>query len=359
MSIFVSIVTFNSEAYIERCIESVLSQASHSLGKDIFIQISDNASSDSTLGVLDKLKDQPGVSIVSNESNLGFCAGQNQGVTAFLDSECEYFLMLNPDVVLEPECLLKITEAFGLDSSIGSITPRLLRANEDLKYVEPKVIDATGIILSATWRHFDRGSESLAANKYKDREFVFGGTGACLMLKRECVKDCLLEAGCNEALFSVHPELKAGYESRKQLLDEAFFAFREDAELAFRANTFGWRCLYEPNAKARHKRSVLPENRKDLSKFVNRLGVRNRFLLQILHFKFSQGLIPFVFGILMRNILVLLAVFFCERSSLPAFRDVKILFERCLARRKAILERKKEVEINWFISKGKSLNDTK
>ena len=354
MSIYVSIVTFNSEAYIERCLESVFSQADFTVGTDLFVQLTDNASHDSSLSILDKFKDQAGISVMSNKVNLGFCAGQNQGVTAFLNSECEYFLMLNSDVVLEPECLSKMIEAFSLDSSIGFVTPRLLRTDEDLKYVEPKVIDAAGMMLSTTWRHFDRGSEALAANRYEDREFVFGGTGACLILKRECVEDCLLEADHNEALFLVHPELKAGYEVRKQLLDEAFFAFREDAELAFRANAFGWKCVYEPDAKAKHKRSVLPENRKDLSKFVNKLGVRNRFLLQILHFRLSQGFTPFLFGILFRNILVVIAVLLFERSSLSAFRDVKVLFKRCLARRKAILKRAKKAKVNWFTCKSKA-----
>ena len=68
-----------------------------------------------------------------------------------------------------------------------------------------------------------------------------------------------------------------------QVFDEDFFAYREDADLAWRLQGFGHRALYVPGAVAYHRRSVTPERRRSLSATVNRHSVKNRFLLRIHH----------------------------------------------------------------------------
>ena len=44
-----------------------------------------------------------------------------------------------------------------------------------------------------------------------------------------------------------------------EFFDEEFFAFREDGDLAWRAQLMGWKCLYTPTAVAWHVRRVTPE----------------------------------------------------------------------------------------------------
>ena len=72
-------------------------------------------------------------------------------------------------------------------------------------------------------------------------------------------------------------EVKAGSE----YFDEAFFAYREDADLAWRAQWMGWRCLYVPEAQGHHVRRVLPERRAELPAEINMHSFKNRFLLRI------------------------------------------------------------------------------
>jgi GT2 family glycosyltransferase len=40
------------------------------------------------------------------------------------------------------------------------------------------------------------------------------------------------------------------------LLDEAFFMYLEDVDLAFRAQLLGWACVYQPLARVRHQGSA-------------------------------------------------------------------------------------------------------
>ena len=56
-----------------------------------------------------------------------------------------------------------------------------------------------------------------------------------------------------------------------EFLDEAFFAYREDVDLAWRAQLLGWRCRYVPAALARHRRRVAPGRRRRLPATINRL----------------------------------------------------------------------------------------
>ena len=65
-----------------------------------------------------------------------------------------------------------------------------------------------------------------------------------------------------------------------EFFDEDFFAFREDADLAWRAQLMGWKCLYVPSAVAWHVRRVTPERREQLPHEINWHSVKNRFLMR-------------------------------------------------------------------------------
>ena len=90
-------------------------------------------------------------------------------------------------------------------------------------------------------------------------EYVFGATGAAALYRRSMVDD-----------VSVNGEF----------FDEQFFAYREDADLAWRAQLMGWRCVYTPEAVAWHVRRVTPERRGQLPTEINWHSVKNRFLMR-------------------------------------------------------------------------------
>ena len=339
-AVFVHIVTYNSAPATIRCIESVLSQNGVTLSG---LLVSDNASSNSIVQLI-KSKFADKISIEQNQINLGFCAAHNQGAKRFIESGAQYFLVLNPDVRLESDTVSELIAALGRHQSVGMASPLLLRADADLNAITPAVIDACGMELTDSLRHLDRGSGQLFNGQYQREELVFGGTGACLLISRECVEALTLVANENEALKAVvEPALINNQETRLQLFDEAFFAYREDADLCWRAGNLGWKCVYAPSARAYHTRAVVPERRSQLSAAINLMGVRNRFLLQLNNFKLCSSLAKLFAGIIFRNIVVLTAVVLTERSSLIAVKQLLQLMPRALERRRILTMRAKSV----------------
>src|SRR6476660_9707701 len=90
----VLIVTYNSEKFILRCLDSVARQSCSPLE----VVVVDNASTDSTLELLSR-SPLP-IRLIANKSNTGFAAAQNQAIRR---SQGEWLLCLNPDAILHPE----------------------------------------------------------------------------------------------------------------------------------------------------------------------------------------------------------------------------------------------------------------
>ncbi len=341
-TIFISIVTFNSEKYIEKCLNAIFA-AESTLKNQIIVQVSDNSSEDSTVKIVEE-KFTGLVKLVANRENLGFCAAHNQAVAVFLKTDAQYLLVLNPDLRLRPDTVSKLIEALSNLSDAGIATPKIYRADDTLEAVVPLCLDAAGMELTPSLRHLDRGSNQLDEGQYNQNQIIFGGTGACLFFKREAVMQLLLDSGeLEKDLERVHPQLLAGLADRKLLFDEGFFAYREDADLAWRAKILGISTLYVADAVAYHKRVVLADNRRTLSPYLNRLSVRNRFLLQINNFSFVNDLDKLLPGFLWRNLLVVFGVFLTEWSSIPAFLDLIKLFRRAYARRRILFKRAREL----------------
>lgn len=311
----VSIVTFNSEQTIVPCIESVLSQSGLS---DLQLVITDNASSDNTVPLIrEEFGEQ--VSINSLTENTGFCRAHNRALEAFFRENGDFALILNPDVILETNCLSLLLESLEVDTRAGLCSPKLFRADESLQAVEPRRFDSTGMFITRNCRHFDRGSDELDRGQYERPEYLFGVTGAAMLLRRTCYFDL-----CEE----------------KEFFDESFFAYREDADVSWRAQWLGWRCRYEPRAIGYHQRQVLPSDRYKLPPTLNRLGVQNRFLLQLRNFSLFANA-GCIVSTLLRNMLVILGVLLVEQTSLPAFAAIIRGFPKAFKRRRKTLSKRR------------------
>ena len=135
-----------------------------------------------------------------------------------------------------------------------------------------------------------------------------------------------------------------------QYFDEDFFAYREDADLAWRCRLLGWTSLYVPSATARHRRRVTPERRGVLPKEINSHSVKNRFLLRINNMTaglYRRDLWP----ITKRDAAVVGYVLLREWSSLPALWYIVRNLQR-LFRKRRIIQSRRSVEPsgleNWF-----------
>lgn len=337
-SVFVHIVTFNHADCIGRCLESLLSQKTAPAVASLRIRVFDNNSADSTAVIVERYKDR-GVEFRQNRANSGFAAAHNQGAFMSLSGGFDIFIVLNPDVVLRPDALSALIEGMERNSDCEVATGLLLRADERIEPLNPPQIDSAGIVFTPQFRHFDRFQGKLLSEVSLKEERISGATGAYLAFTRQGIERLSLDVGGNEGLFSLYPALREGIAERYPLFDEAFFAYREDAELALRAQLLGVNYILIPSSVGFHRRLVTPEKRGLLSAEINRLGVRNRFLLQASSFSLRHHWRWILSGLLWRNLVVLLGVVLRERSSIRALPEFFILRERALARRRELLRR--------------------
>jgi GT2 family glycosyltransferase len=279
VKVAVNIVTFNSAGDITVCLQSLHSQTL----RDFEVHIFDNASRDETLKIIEQCDVDY---VMHSRVNTGFCKAHNELVRRF---PSDYVLFLNPDTLLQPRFIETLASALDSRPDAASASGKLLR-------MDAKTIDSTGIIMLREQRHLDRGAGELDTGQYESAEDVFGPSGAAAMYRRAALDETAIDG---------------------QYFDEDFFAYREDADLAWRCRLLGWNSIYVPSAVALHRRRVTPERRRSLPKQINYHSVKNRFLLRINNISrtlYRRDWWP----ITKRDLSVVGYVFLREWSSIPA-----------------------------------------
>lgn len=316
----VTIVTYNSGRFIKRCLESVLAQQYSN--KEIIIV--DNASSDGTIDILEQFEDR--CRIIYNDENIGFAAAQNQAISA---SNSDWVLTLNPDVLLLPDFIQALVEAGQFDARIGTVCGKLLTILATFDLPDKPLVDSTGIYFTPTLRHLDRGSQEVDNGHYLRHEYVFGATAAAALYRRRMIEDISLG---------------------NEFFDPDFFVYREDADVAWRAQLLGWRCIYTPHARGYHVRNVLPGNRRALPSVINMHSVKNRFLMRMKNMTADLYRRNWA-SITARDIVVVCCCLVREQSSLKAFWYVARNWSRVMGKRREIMSRKcvdDEYIASWF-----------
>lgn len=315
----IGIVTFNSASDIAACIAAVRAQTHQPA---IELLIGDNASSDDTWARVGEVTLE--TERVRFDRNTGFSAAHNALIRR---SRGAYYIALNPDVALSPTFVATVVSALESDAGIGSASGKLIRR-------EPAdVIDSTGITMVASIRHLDRGAGEPDAGQFDRDDDVFGASGAAAIYRRTMLEDIAFDG---------------------EYFDEDFFAYREDADLAWRAQWRGWRCRYLAAALAIHRRRVTPERRTALPRDLNRWSVRNRFLLRIKNQSWSHFR-RFLAPSLVRDIQVVGYVVVREWTSMPGLVDVVRLWRRTWHKRRHILANRQVTEASmqaWFRRDG-------
>ena len=316
----VTLVTYNSGRFIRRCLESVFEQRYPHME----IIVIDNASTDGTADILDQFADR--CRIHYNPTNIGFAAAQNQAIAL---SRGEWILTLNPDVLLMQAFVEELVLAAGIDPKIGTVCGKLLSISPSFDLPEKQLVDSTGIYFTPMLRHLDRGNQEPDQGHYLNFEYVFGATAAAALYRREMIDDISIDG---------------------EFFDSDFFVYREDADVAWRAQLMAWRCLYTPLACGYHVRSVLPGIRRGLPPEINMHSVKNRFLMRI------KNITPGLYrrhwlSITGRDMVVLAACLLHEHSSLKAFGFVLRNWKRMQAKRQKImkLRRVRDKDLStWF-----------
>ena len=315
MRVSVGIVTWNARGDIAAAVAAVRAQRERCQ-----LVVVDNGSTDGTPDLLASLT-TPDERVLLG-ANTGFSAAHNLAIRR---TTSPYYLALNPDVVLDPAFCERLADWLDRAPTAGTAGGKLVLA------AEPGRLDSTGIVMLPSQRHLDRGQHEPDDGRYAAVEEVFGISGAAAMYRRTMLDDVAYEG---------------------EYFDEDFFAYREDADLAWRAQWLGWSALYVPEARATHRRAVTPERRAALGPEINRYSVRNRFLLRMKNQ--SAGLLArFALPGAVRDAQVLGFVLLREHSSLPALVDVVRLLPRSWRKRRDLLRRRtrRSAELAWWFGR--------
>ena len=218
ISVSVVIVNWNHGRFLQVCLDALLAQEYPSFT----ITVVDNGSQDGSPAWV--TRHYPGVRLVRSSDNRGFSWALNHGVRQTTGA---FVISLNPDVTVRQDFIAEMVQAASPDERFGMAAPKLLRADK------PTVLDSTGLFIDRRRRPYDRGQGEIDGGQYDTQPWVFGPCGAAALYRRAMLDDLALDG---------------------EYFDEDFFAYYEDADLAWRAQLRGWRCIYAPRAVAMHVR---------------------------------------------------------------------------------------------------------
>ena len=231
MKLSIVIVTWNSAADIDACIDSI------NFGSEFEVIVVDNASADATLGLLRR---HHHLRLVENSSNLGYARANNQGLKL---ATGEYVLLLNPDTRVELGALDTLCSYLDEHPAVGAVAPRLISLDGTTQFSIRSLPTAASLLweLVGLSRLFPKshifGRWKMKYFDYRRTAEVEQPMASCLML-RKAVLDSLVP----------HSSLLT-----PPFLDERFPMFYNDVDLSKRMADAGWKTVYVADARVLHR----------------------------------------------------------------------------------------------------------
>jgi GT2 family glycosyltransferase len=315
----ISIVTHNSATTIDSCLAAVYAQEY----RDFSVTVIDNGSTDDTLAHLDRWSHH-GFRLMTMGRNLYYARAHNIGIR---ESDSDFVLTLNPDVVMRPDYLGEVARAFELSTTIGSVNGKLLlllsppASLEEVLALRPSdmVIDGAGLMMLRSRRPFLRCYRQPAASHCLQPCYIFGVDGACAAFRRAMLEDTAIDG---------------------EYFDEDFVIYREDVDLAWRAQLYGWDSYYVPTALAYHVRGFhLGQSRRSIPAYIKRQSVKNGWLLVIKN-DTPRDLVQTAPMFVLYQAKILAGLLTIEQSSLRAVADTIALLPRMRQKRRTIQSRR-------------------
>jgi GT2 family glycosyltransferase len=315
----VCLVTWNCAKYLPTCLAALKRQDYPNLE----IVIVDNGSQDESLRIArEKI---PNAVFICNSGNLGFCGGHNQGIRV---SNGEYYLSLNPDITMNPGYIANLVETLDQSPEYGMAGGKLF-LNEETQ--GKNIIDSSGLFINRKRQQYLRGFGQEDHGQFDNIQEVFGIDGAAPLYRRK-----MLDNACINGEY----------------FDEAFFAHKEDVDLAWRSRLLGWKAVYNPKAVAYHVRSFRPGTRDRVNSTTRTDAVKNRYYLLLK----NESKVTFRRDwaqILWYDLQIWIYILLKERSSLKAISLIKKDWPRLLSWRKEIWSHVKvhdEDIQSWFVN---------
>lgn len=209
-------------------------------GLDTTCVVVDNGSTDDSCERLSNYKlPNMGYKFIETYANLGYAGGNNFGLKFSFKEGFDYTILLNNDVILSKDVLIKLVGITEKDQKIGLLTPKMYFAkgyefHKD-RYRESelgKVFWYAGGFIDWENVYSDhRGVNEVDRGQYDKQEIIDAANGACLLIRNRVIADI-------------------GF------LRDKYFMYWEDADYCIRAKKAGWNVVYTPETCLWHKVSA-------------------------------------------------------------------------------------------------------
>jgi GT2 family glycosyltransferase len=127
MMVSISIVTYNNDKIIKKCLQSIFKNINNT---DFELIIVDNNSSDSTVSIIEK--DFKNVRLIKNEKNVGFGAAHNIAIEL---GKGKYHLVINPDIIFTENTIEKLINFMEENSDVGLVSPKIIFPDGRIQYL--------------------------------------------------------------------------------------------------------------------------------------------------------------------------------------------------------------------------------
>lgn len=227
MDLSIIIVNYKTQKLTLQTLESVF--AARPPKNKLEVILVDNGSNDDTPEAVCRY--YPEVKIIESRENLGFAGGNNLGLRR---AKGRYQLLLNSDTLVEKDTLVKMIDFMDNHPRVGLSTCRVELAGGKIDPASHRGFPTPWASLtyylglerfwpkSRLFGQYHQGWKDLHATHEIDTP-----VGAFFMIRREVLR----QVG---------------------LLDEKFFMYGEDIDLAFRIKQAGWQISYAPITRITH-----------------------------------------------------------------------------------------------------------
>ena len=280
------IPNYNGLRFLEDCMNAIDAQT-----VDHFVTlVIDNGSGEDDTRWLKfwQEKDKVHRKLILNKENLGFSGAVNQGIRWAMDHNIEFTLLLNNDTKVAPDFVEVLENRMDKDKAkkVFAISSKMVKMHD------PSIMDDAGDQMTVLGWQFQRGlDEPSSLQRWNTESEVFSACAGAAMYRTE------------------HFE-KVG------LFDENHFAYLEDIDLCYRAQLYGYKVLYCPEALVHHVGSGTSGSK--YNAFKVRLSARNSLYLLYKNlplFMVILNILPILAGHLIK------ILFFTKKGFLKAYME--------------------------------------
>ncbi len=170
---------------------------------------------------------------ISTDNNLGFSRAYNILIREASSLQAEYFLIINPDIVLEKESVKNLFGILESRPDLAAVSPKLRRWDFATN-TKTRIIDSCGLRVFSGLRFRDLG-QGVRDDKQFDKNDILAPSGAAGLFRLKCLEDIKDENG---------------------YFDERFFMYKEDCDLAYRLFIKGHKSALVSSAILYHDRTA-------------------------------------------------------------------------------------------------------